>query len=365
MQPEQASAPQITEVSTFACERCGTPLSAGTLVCPNCGALVYRARLEQLSAEALRLEPINPAAAAQVWQMALDLLPPDSQQYQAIYARIGALAAWPGFGGTIAGSPYGGAPARVRMPRPPDPPLVAVTKTVGSMLVSVIAYWLMFRQNDLPALWTLGASLGFVVLMLIHEMGHVFAMRYYGLSASPPIFIPFMGAIINLRQPPPNAKVEAIVGIAGPAAGTLGALGCFAAYLASPQGSAASNIFLLLSFLGFLLNLFNLLPVPPLDGGRITAAVSPWIWMPGLLALGWLIVDDLRHGHIPFVLLLIVFFALPRIRATLSRRGRDNPYYAISRQSQVMIGALYVVLAVTLLTLFLYARAHLPGNVLV
>src|SRR5690606_18410634 len=69
---------------------------------------------------------------------------------------------------------------------------------------------------------------GFLVLILIHEFGHVLAMKHYRLSASPPIFIPFLGALINLRQQPPDAKVEAIVGIGGPALGTVGAAACFA-----------------------------------------------------------------------------------------------------------------------------------------
>src|SRR5205085_372286 len=103
-----------------------------------------------------------------------------------------------------------------------------------------------------------------VVLILVHELGHVAAMRHYGLSASPPIFIPFMGALINLRQPPQDAKVEAVVGIGGPIAGTVGALACYALYLGLPDGSARMLTHQL-AFVGFALNLFNLLPVPPLD----------------------------------------------------------------------------------------------------
>ena len=99
--------------------------------------------------------------------------------------------------------------------------------------------------------------------------------------------------------------------------------------------------------------LFNLLPVPPLDGGRVTAAVSPWIWMVGLAALVALILSDLWHQSYAGVaiLVLVLFYAIPRVRVTLRARGRDIPYYRISRLSSFTIGALYLALAVSLLAL--------------
>jgi hypothetical protein len=76
-------------------------------------------------------------------------------------------------------------------------------------------------------------AVGFVVLMLVHELGHSIAMRYFRLSASPPIFIPFLGAVINLRQTPRNALEEAIVGIGGPVTGTIAAGVTYLLYLAN------------------------------------------------------------------------------------------------------------------------------------
>jgi hypothetical protein len=77
--------------------------------------------------------------------------------------------------------------------RQPDPWPLAVTKTAVSMLISIVVYSMLFG---------LMFSTGFVALILIHELGHVFAMKYYRLRASPPIFIPFLGAVINLRDRP-------------------------------------------------------------------------------------------------------------------------------------------------------------------
>jgi Zn-dependent protease len=132
-----------------------------------------------------------------------------------------------------------------------------------------------------------GASfaIGFVALLAIHEMGHYAAARQRGLNVSLPAFIPFIGAAINLREQPHNSETEAYVAFAGPFIGTLGAL---AAYLYGITGGGA--FWVALSYTGFLLNLFNMLPISPLDGGRITQVLSPRIWflgVPLLLALFW------------------------------------------------------------------------------
>lgn len=321
---------------TIACPHCGTALPAEMLVCTNCGGLVHMDRLNALAAEAMRAEGQNPLAAALLWRQALDLLPPDSRPYAEIHQRIGQLSG----GMPVEAIPPVAPPALRREQRANDPLPLAVAKTVGSMLLSIVVYAYLLDGG-----WRFAA--GFVGLMLVHEMGHVLAMWYYGLSASPPIFIPFLGALINLRQNPPNAKVEAIVGIGGPLTGTVGALICYGLYHYVP--AMHIPLVLELAYFGFLLNLFNLLPVPPLDGGRITAAVSPWIWMLGLAGLvGWFFVLWYR-GAFNFILLLILFFAIPRIRATLRPHGRDNAYYRISPAASWLIGALYVVLGVVLL----------------
>src|SRR6185369_10020007 len=123
-------------------------------------------------------------------------------------------------------------------------------------------------------------------------------------SASPPIFIPFLGAVINLRQSPRNALEEAIVGIGGPVLGTLGAGVTYLLYL-----KTGSYLMFRLAEFGFMLNLFNMLPVPPLDGGRVTAAVSPWIWITGLLAVVAIGIGDYyRHGQIDYMMVLILLF---------------------------------------------------------
>src|SRR5262249_59479206 len=140
-----------------------------------------------------------------------------------------------------------------------------VLLTSGTMLISVLVYS-----------WTFGwsYSAGFVALILAHEMGHYVAARQRGLDVGVPTFIPFVGAWIQLKDLPHDAETEAYVGIAGPVAGTAGALACY--FLARQYDSA---LLLALSYAGFFLNLFNLIPVAPLDGGRITAILSPRVWL--------------------------------------------------------------------------------------
>jgi Zn-dependent protease len=317
----------------------------GTLACPRCGALVYAQRLNEIAAHAQAAEVVNPIEAAQIWQQALPLLPQDSQQYQMVAQRIGQLAS-----GLRPLDYESAAPPPQAAIRPPDPWRVAVAKTAGSMIVSIIVYaWLFSGRFGT----TFGAQFatGFVILILIHELGHSIAMRYFGLSASPPIFIPFLGAVINLRQSPRNALEEAVVGIGGPVLGTLGAGVAYMIYLRTN-----SPLFLLLSEFGFFLNLINLLPVPPLDGGRVTAAVSPWLWMPGILAVAASVVYGFIVGETNFILILLLLMAWPRVKATLLGHQHRGPYYQIGIKAKWAMGAAYVVLGLMLVLMFMLCR---------
>ncbi len=132
------------------------------------------------------------------------------------------------------------------------------------MLVSIAAYSL---------IWGWAFAAGFVVLLLVHEMGHVIQLRREGIEASAPMFIPFMGAFVAAKSIGDDAGAEARVGLAGPVLGSLACLVPVAIWQAT-----GNEFWQALAFVGFFLNLFNLLPVLPLDGGRAMAALSPWVW---------------------------------------------------------------------------------------
>jgi Zn-dependent protease len=143
--------------------------------------------------------------------------------------------------------------------------------TSGTMLVSTAAYaWL----------WGWRFAVGLVLLLLVHELGHVLELRRQGIPTSAVLFIPFLGAAVGMKEMPKDAWREARVALAGPIIGSLGAVGVWAA------GEALDSDFLVaLAFTGFLINLFNLLPIVPLDGGRAVAAIHPAAWAFGLAGL--------------------------------------------------------------------------------
>ena len=122
--------------------------------------------------------------------------------------------------------------------------------------------------------------------------------------------------------------------------GTIGAAITYWIYLRT-----GSNLMLDLARFGFLLNLFNMLPVPPLDGGRITAAVSPFIWIPGLLLAAALIAFDyFVLGQFNPILILLLIMAWPRIKRVLIDRQHNSPYYRIGWKAMWAMGIAYVLL---------------------
>ncbi len=206
-------------------------------------------------------------------------------------------------------------------------PKLKVLTTSGSMLVSVAAYAL---------IWGWRFAIGFVVLLFVHEMGHVIALRREGVKASAPVFIPFMGAVVWAKSLGGNALAEARVGLAGPILGTIGAAACLP--IAAATGS---DLWTALAFTGFFLNLFNLLPVTPLDGGRAMAAMAPWMWFVGL---GAIVALALAFPN-PIIVLIAVVGAFDVYgRWTRRRRGGQvaRAYYDVRRRDRVLVGIVYL-----------------------
>ena len=198
--------------------------------------------------------------------------------------------------------------------------------------------------------WWFG--IGLVVLLFVHEMGHVFEAKHQGLPVSVPIFIPFMGALITMKQMPRNAWREARLAIAGPILGSLGALALYIAGVAynSPHLKG-------LAFLGFLINLFNLLPVIPLDGGRISGALHPAIWLLGFLALFALVI----YRPNPLLIIILLFAASElRRRWKLRHHPQMQTYYRVKPAQRAIVGLLYFGLAAALV-LGIHAT-HVPQH---
>ena len=212
-------------------------------------------------------------------------------------------------------------------------PKVKLLASAGTMLVSIAAYSFVFG-------WPF--AIGFVALLLVHELGHVIQLRREGLKASLPMFIPFMGAVISARSLGDNALAEARVGLAGPILGSVGSAACIVIWHLT-----GNDIWRALAFTGFFLNLFNLLPVVPLDGGRAMAAMAPWMWFVGFAALVPLAI--IFPNPIMFLILVIGGYETYK-RWKLRRSGdsRQRDYYRVRPIDRAFVAALYLSLIAAL-----------------
>lgn len=206
-----------------------------------------------------------------------------------------------------------------------------ILKTGGTMVLSVWAY---------AMAWGWWFGLGFVLLIFVHECGHLVAARTLGIKVGAPVFIPFMGAIIAMKEAPKDAWTEAWIGIGGPLLGTIGAVLCELVHLAT-----GNEMFRALAFTGFFLNLFNLAPIGFLDGGRIVSALSPWLWLVGALIMGWML-----YVHPNFLILLILLLSLPRLWSLFRRKTEaEQRYFEVSPVRRFVMAGLYFGLIAFLL----------------
>ncbi len=192
-------------------------------------------------------------------------------------------------------------------------PLLKFGKLGGalvSMFVTIGAYALI---APLPF------AVGLVIMILIHEMGHVFAAKLKGLPVTAPVFIPFLGALITMKKHPTDAVTEAYIAFGGPLLGTVGALAAFV------LGTGLDSPLLIsIASIGFFLNLINLMPIHPLDGGRISTAVTRWLWLLGLV--GGLAVIIYLKSILFFI--IWVMFSYDLYKKFVKYRNRDEILYA-------------------------------------
>jgi Zn-dependent protease len=216
--------------------------------------------------------------------------------------------------------------------------LPIILKSGGTMLFSIWIYATIFG-------WPF--AVGFVFLLFVHECGHLIVARKFGLKVSAPVFIPFMGAFILLKDAPRNAWMEACVGIGGPMLGAFGALVCHSAgeVFDMPQLIA-------LAASGYFLNLFNLVPVGFLDGGRIVTALSRWLWIPGFVLLVWF-----GWQYQNLIIWIMVILSLPRLYSLFRKRTEEEEhYFEVAPASRTVMSIMYFGL-IAILAVGLYV-AH-------
>lgn len=267
--------------------------------------------------------------------------------------------------------------------------------TVGSLGGSVFAY------SFSLGLWF---SFGFVLMLLVHELGHVAALRRKGFRASAPIFIPMLGAVIFAPNMG-NRDEEAYVGYAGPLVGGAAAVVLLAVTVVLPH---PPEILRLVTYTALFINVFNLIPIRPLDGGRVTQAVGPWFkWVgmmmligltivlqsPALLIIWILVLGDIQmhrkvragvswfifitmmimelgsygnhQGLVWTILDLILGWIMSMTYTVTALRRFEDPYVGdarpeLGRGKKIYWFGMYVLLAVALIGFMLISGHYLP-----
>jgi Zn-dependent protease len=252
------------------CQQCGEQLTPGALLCPSCHRLVYTVELQEMAERARATEAVgNTHETRAIYQQMLSLLPQGSSQYQAIMAKLGAI------------------PPPKEHDVPKDQPWKKIVTSMGvagaliwkfktlALILLTKGKFLFLGLTKLPTLLSMFASagvywalygwrfaVGIIVSIYIHEMGHVWAFRRFGVPTTAPMFIPLLGAFVGGQGIVTPAQ-DARIGLAGPWWG-LGASLLFEAFAQFFELRWMSAV----AHLGAVINLFNLVPVFGLDGSH-------------------------------------------------------------------------------------------------
>lgn len=201
-----------------------------------------------------------------------------------------------------------------------------ISGTGLTMVISLAVYASVFG-------WQYAA--GFIGLLFVHEMGHFAAARHRGLNVSAPTFIPFVGAWIELKDQPMNVETEAFVAAAGP---FLGSIAATLVYLLARDQE--SPLLLAIAYAGYFLNFFNLIPLAPLDGGRMTAILSPRIWFIGAPIM--LVLMLYRPSPLLFVIALISLPSLLKAWKFDPQAPENLKYYSTPVSLRIEYGVFYL-----------------------
>ncbi len=193
-------------------------------------------------------------------------------------------------------------------------------------------------------------AVGIVLMIAIHEWGHLVFAKAVGMPVSAPVFIPFVGAFISMKEAPKDAWQEAVVALGGPFFGLVA--GMVALYWGMVNGSGLVQA---VAYFSFFITLFNMIPVSPLDGGRIVTALSPWVWGVGLAVMALAAI----HTMNPLMWIILIFGGY---RAWQTWRRREEygyaSYFAVSAGKRWLIGLAYgLITAISGLGVYLFTGA--------
>jgi len=172
-------------------------------------------------------------------------------------------------------------PDRGYTPIHPEPAWRSLLRKLWAPLVAAVGFLVKFgfagvkfasifvAVGGYALIWGWKFGVGFVGLILVHELGHYVEARRRGFDPALPVFLPFLGAYVAIRNAAMTPWQSAWVSLAGPVAGSLGAAGVWVA-----ADALDSRFLYALAYTGFLLNLFNLLPIGFLDGGHVARSIG-------------------------------------------------------------------------------------------
>jgi len=217
--------------------------------------------------------------------------------------------------------------------------LLKLSKFASTFLSMFLMIWVYAQM------YGFAFGVGFVALLFVHEMGHYIAAKLFHLDISLPLFIPFAGAFMNMKEMPKNAEMEAKVGLGGPILGSFAAFICMLLYYLLKQ-----EIWLALAYTGFMINLFNLIPIRPLDGGRAVTAISPLLWLIGLPIAAVFLFKYFN----PILLLLLILGVYEII---VQFKNPDKEYFKVKPFKRFLFAIVYFGLLATLG----YGMAYIHG----
>jgi len=221
--------------------------------------------------------------------------------------------------------------------------------TLISMVVALFFYMLFFG-------WQF--AVGLVLLILVHEIGHVVFSKWQGIPMSLPVFLGPFGAFTRMHAPPRDARQEAIIAIGGPVFGTAASLACFALALVTPSTNDFHFLLLALAYFGCFMNLFNLIPMSPLDGGRVATAISKWMNVVGvaIMAAVALLLSN------PFAIIILILGVITTVqRFRNAARGLEPA--AVPPATRAVIGTAWLaMLAVCVVGMSLAHGAIVHSN---
>jgi stage IV sporulation protein FB len=216
---------------------------------------------------------------------------------------------------------------------PPKPKIDEVSnasnwwKTILSILLFAAAFKLVLGA-DLMLIFIA------IIVLIIHEGGHLLAMKYYGFTQLRMVFVPLLGALAMGKKDRISQSERAIILLAGPVPGILIGLSLL---LFLPDDVEGADYWIkqgrILGFLFIIINSFNLLPVAPLDGGRLIEALffSTHRWASHLFillsALGMVGLIALQQEWYLIIIPIFLLIQLPsqirtsKLRAALEKDG--------------------------------------------